>query len=209
MNELQKINESIERKDYNEIIDQFQKIINSGLLPASIETPEQAYVIMQKGKELGFNSLSSFDAIDVIIGKTTLKPKFKLALALKTGKVWTKTIKDWEPIYDEAKKIVDFETCIIGYRVMDATDSNGNSIINEEKVSYKWSEASKMGLSGKDNWRKQPNVMAYWRCLSKLLDRIAPDLTGGLYTTDELAEVANIKHTVTEDGNVTIVNSEE
>jgi len=50
--------------------------INSKFLPESVKSPEQAVLIMQKGRELGFQPLQSFDAIDVIMGKTTLKPKY-------------------------------------------------------------------------------------------------------------------------------------
>ena len=39
--------------------------------------------------------------------------------------------------------------------------------------------------AGNAVWRKHPEEMIYWRCLSKLLRRIAPDLFGGVYTTDE------------------------
>lgn len=36
-----------------------------------------------------------------------------------------------------------------------------------------------------DTWRKHTEEMLYWRALSKGLRRIAPDLFGGVYTTDE------------------------
>lgn len=174
--------------------------IQSKYLPESVKSPEQAVLIMQKGKELGFQPLQSFDAIDVIMGKTTLKPKYKSAMARRTGQVWWKTIKDWEPVIDtETGQVLDYETVIKGYR------RHGTEIIDED-CRYTWSEASAMGLVTKDNWKKQPKVMAYWRCLSRLLDRIAPDLTGGLYMSDELADVANIQYTITEDGDVKVID---
>lgn len=49
--------------------------VKSGLLPASIKTPEQAVVIALKGKELSLAPMASFEMIDVIMGKPALKPE--------------------------------------------------------------------------------------------------------------------------------------
>jgi hypothetical protein len=49
--------------------------IESKLLPASIDTPEKAIVIVLKGKELGLEAMASFELIDVILGKPSLKPE--------------------------------------------------------------------------------------------------------------------------------------
>lgn len=175
-----------------------EKLLKSKLLPESIKTPEQVVVIMQKGKELGFQPLQAFDSIDVILGKATLKPKAKGALARRTGKVWWKTIKDWEPVYDENGELIDYETVLQGFR-------NYDGHITEDICKYTYTEAAAMGLATKDNWKKQPKIMAYWRCLSRLLDRIAPDLTGGLYMSDEIADVAGINYKINEEGDFTIL----
>lgn len=53
-----------------------QKLIDSKLLPENIKTPEQALIIIQKGKELGFKVMQAFDSIDVIMGKPSLKPEY-------------------------------------------------------------------------------------------------------------------------------------
>lgn len=41
----------------------------------------------------------------------------------------------------------------------------------------------------RDNWAKHTEEMVFWRCLSKGLRRIAPDLFGGVYTTDEAESI--------------------
>lgn len=197
------MSEIIKAEENNNSLPQLMEIasyyIKSKYLPENIKTPEQAVLIIQKGKELGFQPLQSFEAIDVIMGKATLKPKAKAGLARRTGKVWWKTVKDWEPMYNkETGELMDYETVIKGYRVQE-----GHLV--EEDCRYTYSEAASMGLVTKDNWKKQPKIMAYWRCLSRLLDRIAPDLTGGLYMTDELADVANVNYSLTEDGEVKII----
>jgi len=178
----------------NSMLEQASTWVKSGLLPASIKTPEQAVVIALKGRELNLQTMASFEMIDVIMGKPALKPKGMAALCFKGG-VRTKTIKDFEPIKDEAGKTIDMETIIRFYR---------DGI--EEDVRYTFKDAQGLGLTSKDNWKKQPGVMMYWRCFSKGANRVCPDLIGGLYTTEELASFTPNAPTVmlTEDGDVIV-----
>jgi hypothetical protein len=176
-----------------------QKLIDSKLLPEAIKTPEQALIIIQKGRELGLGPIESFDSIDVIMGKPALKPKSKLMLALGSGVIWTKTIKDWEDVVNEEGKVVDKVTTIRFFRKV--TDS----IINEEDVSFKYSEAAQMGYLSKSNWKSQPGVMAFWRVMSRGLDRVCPDLTRGMYMSDEVADFMKVDYTMTEDGQFKLV----
>lgn len=182
-------------QDQNSMLDEAASWVKSGLLPASIKTPEQAVVIALKGKELSLAPMASFEMIDVIMGKPALKPKGMAALCRKGG-VRTKTIKDFEPILDAEGKKVDMETIIRFYR---------DGI--EEDVKYTYRDAQALGLVTKDNWKKQPGVMMYWRCYSKGANRVCPDLIGGLYTTEELSSFTpNAPNIVlTEDGESVVV----
>jgi hypothetical protein len=175
-----------------------QKLIDSKLLPEAIKTPEQALIIIQKGRELGLGPIESFDSIDVIMGKPSLKPKAKLMLALASGSVWTKTIKDWEDVVNGEGKVVDKITTIRFFR-------RYGDVVNEEDVSFKYSEAAQMGYLSKSNWKSQPAIMAYWRCLSRGLDRVCPDLTRGMYMSDEVADFMKVDYTMTEDGEFKVV----
>ena len=180
--------------DQQGMLEQAATWVKSGLLPASVKTAEQAVVIALKGKELNMSPMMSFEMIDVIMCKPALKPKAMAAMCRKGG-VRTKTIKDFEPVKDETGKTVDMETVIRFYR--DGID---------EDVKYTYKDAQNLGLVGKDNWKKQPGVMMYWRCFSKGANRVCPDLIGGLYTTEELASFTNNAPTVilTEDGESTV-----
>jgi len=181
------------------MLDDAQVLIVSGLLPSQVKTPQQACVIIQKGKELGFKDLQSFDMIDVIMGRATIKPKAKLQLALRTGHLMIKTIEDWVDIKNEKDEVIDKRTTIRFFRKF------GSQVI-EEDCSFTYQEARQMQYLGKDNWQKQPNIMAWWRCVGRGLDRVAPDLTGGMYTTDEMADVHNVKYNLDAEGNLTILD---
>lgn len=191
---VEKTNNELSNQSSNQavMLEQAAAWVKSGLLPSSIKTPEQAVVIALKGKELNLQTMASFEMIDVIMGKPALKPKGMAALCFKGG-VRTKTMADFEPIKDAEGKTVDMITTIKFFR--DGID---------EDVSYKYSDAQKLGLTAKDNWKKQPGIMMYWRAFSKGANRVCPDLIGGLYTTEELASFTKDAPNVllTEDGDV-------
>lgn len=115
---------------------------------------------------------------------------------VRKGGVKYKTVKDFEPIKDETGKTVDMETVIRFYR-------DGL----EEDVRYTYKDAQALGLVSKDNWKKQPGVMMYWRCFSKGANRVCPDLIGGLYTTEELASFTTNAPLIelTEDGEAVVI----
>lgn len=185
----------IHKSNQSLMLEEAQTWVKSGLLPANIKTPEQAVVIALKGKELNLQTMASFEMIDVIMGKPCLKPKGMAALVRKGG-VKTKTIKDFEPVLNAEGKKIDMETIIRFYR---------DGI--EEDVKYTYRDAEALGLTSKDNWKKQPGIMMYWRCYSKAANRVCPDLIGGLYTTEELASfTVNAPEIIlTEDGDSVVV----
>lgn len=185
---------STQTTDQSAMIEQAKDWVKSGLLPASIKTPEQAVVIVLKGKELNMTPMMSFEMIDVIMGKPSLKPKAMAAMVRKGG-VRYQTIQDFEKIVDKDGKSVDAITTIKFIR-------DGL----EDVVSYKYSDATALGLTSKDNWKKQPGIMMYWRCFSKGANRVCPDLIGGMYTNEELASFTKDAPTLllTEDGDTVV-----
>lgn len=65
-----------EHYSHEEFLKIAESWIKSGLLPSAITKPEQVVVIAKKGKELGLDEMQSFDFIDVIMGKPSLKPEY-------------------------------------------------------------------------------------------------------------------------------------
>lgn len=177
-------------------------LIDSGKLPGHVKSVEDAFTIAQMGKELGFPVMQSFHYIIPIQGKLSLSAKALNAL-LRRGGVKFITEEDGVFVYkdgstttyksdDENNKPVDIRTTIVFYR-------DGL----EERCSFTWKEASDMGITGKDNWKKMPKQMLYARCLSKGANRIGSDLTLGLYSTEELYDhVDNVEVKRDEEGEI-------
>ena len=177
---------------------QLQILIDSKVLPSNIKTIEQAFTIAKYGKELGMPVMQAFHQIYSIQGRLALSSKALGALLWRNG-IQYKTLKDGEIVVrgtdKDGNEIKDRVTTIIFYR---------GKI--EEEVNFYWSDAVKAGWTTKDNWIKMPKHMLYARCLSLGANRIAPDVTMGLYTVEEMVDVTNANNVnIDEEGNVKII----
>jgi hypothetical protein len=89
-------------------------------------------------------------------------------------------------------QVIDYETKIKFIRWMQLP--NGEWYERIEYGIYKWSDAAMADLTGKDNWKKRPKVMIYWRAYTQGARRIADDLLLGVYEKTELMDAANIEY---------------
>lgn len=156
---------------------QAEMFIKSGFFPKHIDTPQKAIVIIQKGKELGLPKIEALSKISVINGQPCTKVETLLGLARRTGQLEDLIIKDHQTYCEVTikRKGQSPHTCRFGD-----------------------DEATAMGLTGKDNYKKQKGTMYQWRSLSKNLRVTFPDAIGGLYLEEEIADDVIIQ-TATED----------
>lgn len=130
------------------------------------KTPDQALAIMLIAQANGQHPATAAQDYDVIQGKPAKKPQAMLRDFIASG-----GRVEWHQSDDTAA---------------DATFSHvaGGSI----RVKWDMARANRMGLGGKDNYRKQPGVMFRWRCVSEGVRIVFPGATGGLYTPEEVAD---------------------
>ena len=177
-------------------------LLASKLLPTSMKTPEAVVTVVLAGKELGMPAIASINNIVPIQGRPTLGIHAIGALLRRAGGA-SQTLEDFVPVMgpdgtDTAGKVVDYRTTIRFYRPY-------RDKVLEEDASFTWKEATKMGLTDKDNWKRMPKVMLYSRCFALGARRCAPDAMLGMYETGEWADVTNQKYKVDSEGEVTIL----
>ena len=161
MNELIITSES----DFAVMQKQASIMIKSGFLPQSIKTPEQAITIMIKGRELNIPYMEALSSINVILGKPTISPQLMLALARRTKEL------------EDIKITEDDKGCEV--IIKRKNQSSYRSFFGEL-------EADDMGLSGKDNYKKQAQTMYKWRALAANLRVTFGDAICGLYLHEEI-----------------------
>lgn len=142
--------------------------IDSGFMPKSITRPQQALIIMQKGKELGLQPMEALGNIHVINGKASLSAELMLALFLKRIKgakvEWVKTTND------EAEAV---------FSMADAKPYTAR---------FTMDDARRAGLLNNPSWQKYPAALLRARLISAAIRAYAPHATLGCYTPEEMGE---------------------
>ncbi|HBM28053.1 MAG TPA: hypothetical protein DDZ92_04030 [Halomonas sp.] len=131
------------------------------------KTPDQALAIMLIAHANGQHPASAAQDYDVIQNNPTKKPQAMLRDFLAAGgKV------EWHEATAAAA---------------DATFSHprGGTL----RVRWDMARAQQMGLSGKDNYKKQPGVMFRWRCVAEGVRIVYPGATAGLHTPEEVLDL--------------------
>lgn len=140
-------------------------LVKTGFLPQGIKTSEQALAIIMTGRELGIPPMASFSTINVIQGKPTVSPQLMLALINRSGQLEDMRLNTGER----------GATCTMKRRGRQPYTAH-----------FGPDEARAMGLSAKDNYKKQAPTMYQWRAVAQAARAVFPDVVLGLYTPDEM-----------------------
>lgn len=138
---------------------------SSGVFP-QIKNAMAAYCIVQYGYEHGVGPMTALQNINFISGKPVANGQIMLAKAYEKG------------VTVEVKR-EDETGCEILFKRPGHPDYLSAFTVDDAEAA---------GLLSKDNWRKYPKDMYYWRAVAKGIRRIAPDAMMGAYTPDELAD---------------------
>lgn len=206
---------------------QFESMIKTGMLPASIKTPEQALLIVKMGDELGFTPIQALKGISVIQGTPALGVHLIASLAKRTGADWTLT-EDFVTVTSVAKGTIKKGTPIDSLTVEEAAqfstverdarttfifytqlkDNKGNTLkVIEKPFTYCFSEAVMSGLTSKDNWKKMPKLMTRTRALTQGIRLYFPEALshpsiGNVYEATEYAEMNGVAYETDAEGNI-------
>ena len=160
-------------RDINELNSVACTVAKSGLFGA--KSPEQAYVAIATGMELGLKPMQALRNITVIQGKPTFSADGAFAVVRSHpeygGIEWIK-----QDAQEASCKIT---------RV-----SKGGQLKETFVGSFSMKEAAAAGLANKDNWKHYPARMLRARALSFACRDAFPDVLNGLYTPEEIREVS-------------------
>lgn len=154
-------------QDFNTLKEIGRMAISSGLIPTTIKTPEQAMIILLKGRELGIPPMQAFSSIAVVSGKPTMSAELMLSLIYKNvpGAIVNYLRSDDKACEIEAKR------------------PGGKPA----KFSFSMADAERAGLAGKGPWKQYPAALLRARTISAMARAVFPDaLSGVVYTPEEL-----------------------
>lgn len=198
---------------------QAQHVADSGI--CKLNDPSAILTVWLQGKELGVPAMSSLNNIDIVKGKPILNKHLVNALLKKSG--WTVSFEEdfVDPGNGDRRttgKFVNVKALKeLNKRKLALQNIKNEALIAsllesmavEEKTytqyySFYYSQAASMGLTGKDNWVKMPQIMMQSRVLALGGRLFAPDAIMGIMETSEWAEV-NDKGYVLDEGGAAIL----
>jgi hypothetical protein len=145
-----------------------QDLVNSQMFPNAKSVPG-VIAIIQAGFELGIPPVAALNTMAVINGRLALEAKALLAVAQKKAGV------SWK-VLQETNDICEMEFSRPGFSPI--------------TVSFTAKEAQDAGLLVKQNWKTYRRDMMFARCASRGIRRIAPDAVLGMYSREEMMDVA-------------------
>lgn len=165
-----------------------QTLLQSGLLPVHLKSPQAVLATILKGQELGFSPMAACSLINFIQGQATVNAAGMQAKAIQHGGK-----------FDE----VEWTDKLCKLKVTRA-DRKWT-----REFSFSIDDATRMGLTGKDNWKKMPRQMLYARCVSMACRAMWADVLGGLYGTEEMLDSVGATYEIEEGGEVVNVRTGE
>jgi hypothetical protein len=140
-----------------------QMIVQSGMAPKGM-SPQGVMAVMLRAHELGIGPMQALSTVYWFDGR------FCLAAALMDG--------------------LAVDRCGVVKQLVSLTDAGCSMKFMRAgwpdlDVSYTKDEAAAAGLTGKDNWRKNPRAMLLARCTARGIRLIAPDYFAGTYSIEE------------------------
>lgn len=146
-------------------------LFNSRLF-SNFNSPEAAFAAIMAGRELGIGAVTALNTIYVVQGRPTIKTEMMIALVYKSGKAtYLKLIES------------SLQSATVKAHRKDDPDPDPTT------VTFTMDDAKRLGLAGRDQWRKQPETMLVYRAYSKLIRRLFPDVIAGFLTTEEANDV--------------------
>lgn len=159
-------------RDYKVAVELGHVLAASGFF-RDARDPAKAAVKVMAGMELGLGPIASIIGVHIIDPESS-SPKIMLGGQL-LGALVGRHPRYSVNILDRTAERCELEFVIDGEA-------------QAPTIEWTMDDAQRAGLQGKDNWKKYPRNMLYWRALSEGVDVHFPELTSGtpVYTEDEL-----------------------
>lgn len=149
------------------------KVLYNGRIFGDYPSPEAIFGTIMTGRSFGLDAVTSLRSFHNIKGKQTM------SATLMVGIVKSRTdICTYFRLVESTMERAVYETLRVGDP-------------GPTRMEYTLSEAKQAGLLGKGgNWDARPKTMLRHRCATELARAVYPDLVAGVYSTEEMMDVA-------------------
>lgn len=153
-------------------------VCKAGIIPEAYRNrPADIIVAMGFGQSMGLSPAESLYRINVIKGKPTMSAELIAAQVRKAG--------------HKLRISKDEANMSVTATIVRSDDPDYPFSVTRDKA---W--AAQMGLTGKDNYKKQPLTMLTWRAITACAREACPEaLYGVAYTPDEMHDLDDTRQT--------------
>jgi hypothetical protein len=160
--------------NFDELFRMANVVSASGLAPRGMDRPEQVFVAMAHGLEIGLKPMQSLQRIAVINGRPTIWGDAMIGLVRASGQ-----LERFAETHEGKPGTDDFAAVCVAKRV-------GS---DEVRVVYTVKDARTAGLWGKSGpWTTSPKRMLQMRARAFALRDLFADVLGGLYMAEEVMD---------------------
>jgi len=143
----------------------------SGLVPAAIRgKPQDILVVLMTGHEFGLSPMASLRLVSAVDGKAIIGGEAYLAVVQASPEC------EFFDMVESTPKKATFKA-----------KKRGSDTVHT--LTWTIEQAATAGLLGKDNWKRYPDAMLRWRCVSALAKLVFASRFAGVYTEDEKEEI--------------------
>lgn len=165
------------------------KDVDGKFLPEDVSIA-RAMVKIELGESMNFSPAEAMTGIDIIKGRVAVGANLRAARMQRAGYSWPSmacTDKGcWIPLEFQGKPLMQMKVTEDGEPVL----VNGKPAMVQVVVSFTEKDASRAGLSGKDNYKKDPSSMYFARAITRAQRRYGPGVLGvDVLDTYEAAEL--------------------
>jgi hypothetical protein len=147
--------------------------LKASIVNKQLDTIEKVMAVMFKAHELGISQTYALEKMSVIGGHVNMEAELMLALIYQSGCCAAIDIKEGKDV------------CAVSMqRTMPKI---------KHTASFSITDATRAGLTSKENWQKYPRNMLRWRAISECAKIVFPDILGGM-NKSAITDVEHVEH---------------
>ena len=148
-----------------------ERVYRAGVCPPDHRSADTTFAVMLAGYEMGFEPMQSIRLLQVVKGRVS-------------------------PTADATVGLVARSSACRYFRCAESTATQAVYETHREghpepaRLVYTIQQAQRAQLTGSQTWKAHPEAMLRARCAAALARQVYPDLVAGIYSADEIAEIA-------------------
>lgn len=148
-----------------------ERAYRAGVCPPDHRNADTTFAVMLAGFEMGFEAMQSIRLLQVVKGRVSPTADATVGLVARSA-------------------ACRFFRCVESTATQAIYETHREGHPEPARLVYTIQQAQRAGLTGSQTWKAHPEAMLRARCAAALARQVYPDLVAGIYSADEIAEIA-------------------